>query len=111
LVSDKGKIKLSLEEAERIKREVGIPPEGESKMIDDKILTTQLLSMIRSPLEQLVNEIDRCFDYYREESGGGKIDSLMLFGGGALLKGLQQFLVQKKTRLRLSLIWENVFQS
>ncbi len=92
LVSDRGKTELSIEEAEKIKREIGIPIEDESKIIDNKISTIQILSMIRAPLEQLVNEIDRCFDYYREESGGGKIDSLLLFGGGASLKGLTGFL-------------------
>jgi len=92
LVSDRGKTELSIDEAEKIKREVGIPSEGEAKIIDDKISTTQILSMIRSPLEQLVNEIDRCFDYYREETGGGKIDSVVLFGGGASLAGLIKFL-------------------
>jgi len=92
LVSDRGRTELTLDEAEKIKREVGIPSEAESKIIEDKISTTQILSMLRTPLEQLVNEIERCFDYYREESGGGKIDSLVLFGGGASLSGLIKFL-------------------
>lgn len=92
LVSDRGKTGLSLEEAEKIKREVGIPAEGESKIIEEKISTRQILSMIRPQLEQLANEIDRCFDYYREESGGSTVDSLMLFGGGATLQGLPEFL-------------------
>jgi len=96
LVSDRGKTELSLEEAEKIKRETGIPStEGEPKIIDNKISTTQILSMIRALLEQLANEIDRCFDYYREESGGGKIDSIVLFGGGAALSGLVKFLSEE----------------
>ena len=92
LVSERGKTELSLEEAEKTKREVGIPAEGESKIIDEKISTTQILSMIRPQLDQLANEIDRCFDYYREETGGGTVDSLVLFGGGAALGGLPEFL-------------------
>ncbi len=92
LASDRGRTELTLEEAERLKRQVGIPPESESKMIDDKISTMQILSMLRTPLEQLISEIDRCFDYYREETAGGKIDSLILFGAGASLKGLPGFL-------------------
>ena len=92
LSSDRGRTELTLEEAERLKRQVGIPPESESKMIDDKISTMQILSMLRTPLEQLISEIDRCFDYYREETGGGKVDSLILFGAGASLKGLCEFL-------------------
>ncbi len=92
LSSDKGRTELTLEEAERLKRQVGIPPESESKMIDDKISTMQILSMLRAPVEQLVSEIDRCFDYYREEVGGDKVDLLILFGAGASLKGLSEFL-------------------
>jgi type IV pilus assembly protein PilM len=92
LVSDRGKTELSMEAAEKIKREIGIPREGESKIIDNKISTTQILSMLRAPLEQLVSEIQRCFDYYREEGGGGKVDSLVLFGGGASLGGIIEFL-------------------
>lgn len=92
LVSDRGRTELTLDEAEKIKRETGIPSETGSKIIDDKISTTQVLSMLRTPLEQLVSEIERCFDYYREESGGGKIDSLVLFGGGASLRGLIKYM-------------------
>ena len=92
LVSDRGKTELSLEDAEKIKREVGIPSEGTSEMVENKISTVQILSMIRPSLEQLVSETDRCFDYYREETDGGRIESLVLLGGGASLKGLDKFL-------------------
>jgi hypothetical protein len=92
LVSDRGRTGLTLEEAEKIKQEIGIPSEAEAKIINDKISTAQILSMLRAPLEQLVNEIERCLDYYREESGGGQIESLVLFGRGASLGGLTQFL-------------------
>lgn len=94
LVSDRGKTELSLEEAEKIKCEIGVPAKDESKIIDNKISTTQILSMIRAPLERLASEIERCLDYYREETSGGKLDSLLLFGGGASLKGLKDFLVE-----------------
>lgn len=92
LVSDKGKTQLSIEEAEKIKKDIGIPAELDSRMIEDKISAIQVLSMMRPPLEQLVGEIDRCFDYYREGSRGGMIDTLVLLGGGASLKGLPEFL-------------------
>lgn len=92
LVSDRGKTQLNLEEAEKIKREVGLPAETEQKIIDGKISTTEILSMLRAPAEQLVTEIERCFDYYREESGGGKIEMLVVLGGGAALGGLIKFL-------------------
>lgn len=92
LISDRGKIQLTFDEAEKIKRETGIPPADESKEIDNKIYTDQILSMIREPMDQLVNEIDRSFRYYREGFGGGSVDSVVLFGGGSRLTGLKEFL-------------------
>ena len=92
LTSDIGKTQLSFEEAEKIKREVGIPSGSESKIIDGKISIVQIRAMLMSPLEQLVNEIERCFNYYREETGSGKIGSITIFGGGSSLKGLAKYL-------------------
>ena len=92
LVSDMGKTALSLEEAERIKCELGVPLESDVRTIENKISTIQILSMLRPLIEQLASEIDRCFDYYREETSGSRIDSLVLFGGGAKFKGLSEFL-------------------
>lgn len=92
LVSDRGKIQLTQEEAEKIKREVGLPPESDSKIIDDKISTSQILAMLRAPAEHLVNEIERCLDYYMEEAGGAKVNSAAIYGGGASLAGLIRFI-------------------
>ena len=95
LVSDRGRTGLSLEEAEKIKCEIGIPASGEEKMIADKISTSQILSMLHSPLEQLVGEVDRCFGYYREETGGEEVKSIVLFGRGAELKGFTHSLSEE----------------
>jgi cell division ATPase FtsA len=92
LVSDRGRVELGLDEAEKIKRDIGIPLEAETRIINDKLSTAQILSMLRTPLSQLVAEIARCLDYYREENRGEIIDSLVLSGGGASLKGLAEFI-------------------
>jgi len=92
LVSDKGKMQLSTAEAETVKQEIGIPKDSDTSILIGKISAQQVLSMIRSPLEQLVSEIERCFDYYREESGHGRVDSIILSGGGASLSGLTGYL-------------------
>lgn len=92
LISDRGKVQLSTAEAKKIKHDVGIPLETDSRIIDNKISCGQILSMLRSPVEQLISEIERCFDYYREESSGGKISSLKLFGGGSSLSGLAKYI-------------------
>ena len=95
LATEKGKTQLSMQEAEKIKREVGIPRQGDTNMIDGKISSIQVLSMLRSPLQQLVSEIDRCFDYYREESAGKSINSIRLLGRGASIKGLPELLTEE----------------
>ncbi len=92
LVSDRGRIQLTLAEAEQIKKEVGIPADNDTRLIGGKIPAAHILSMLRSPAENLVNEIGRCLDYYREESKGARVDSLVLFGGGSALTGLTKFI-------------------
>ncbi|MDO8536126.1 MAG: type IV pilus assembly protein PilM [Candidatus Omnitrophota bacterium] len=91
LVSDRGRIQLEFAEAEKIKKEVGIPDDNDTSLINEKIPAIQILSMLRSPAESLANEISRCLDYYREESKGARVDNIVLFGGGASLTGLTKF--------------------
>lgn len=95
LVSERGKTEISSEEAEKIKEEIGIPKEEMTEMIGEKISTSQVLSLFRLPLNQLVDEIGRCFEYYLRESQGKRVDLLELYGGGAYLKGLAPFLAEE----------------
>jgi len=95
LVSDLGRVELRMNEAEVLKKEWGIPKKGETHIIDKKVSTDQVLSLIRPSVEKLSNEINRSFDYYREESRGGMVDRVVLFGGSAGLKGLTEFLANE----------------
>ena len=90
-----GKIELSYSEAQRIKNEYGIPEKINSELVENKISNAQLHSLLMAPLEKLANEIGRSFDFYREETGGAKVDKLILFGGSASLKGLDKFLAKE----------------
>ena len=92
LMSSQGKVELSVEEAEKIKKEQGIPTGVETELVDGKILPSQILSLIRPCVEQLAGEIERSFDFYREESHGGRVSKIVLFGGGAGLKRLVELL-------------------
>jgi len=94
VVSDKGRIQLSMEEAESIKRDAGMPGESDTRVISDKLSAGHILSMLRTPAENLANEIDRCFAYYREDPASIRINSVTIFGGGASLGGLVKFLSQ-----------------
>jgi len=100
LVSAQGRVELGLAEAEKIKRKIGIPQRGsdpgqEAQIIEGKIAASQILSLLRPVVEQLANEIERSFDFYREEAHGGMIDQIILLGGGGRLKGLEAFLEEE----------------
>lgn len=107
LMSSSGKVELTLEEAEKIKKEVGIPVGEDAEAIDGKILPSQILSLMRPCIEQLASEIERSFDFFREESHGEKIDKIILFGGGADLKGLTKSLCDE---LEIKVIIGNSFE-
>jgi len=92
LVSDQGIVDLTFEEAEKIKCLYGLPVGQESQMIEGKISAGQILALLRPKLEQLVEEIERSFNFYREEIHAGKVEKIILFGGGSQLKGLVEFL-------------------
>jgi Tfp pilus assembly protein PilN len=81
-----------MEEAEKIKKEYGIPEGQATELVDGKISPGQILSLVRPCVEQLAAEIERSFNFYREESHGGKVGKIILFGGGAGLKRLVESL-------------------
>jgi cell division ATPase FtsA len=91
-ISDYGKTELTLSEAEEIKTLYGIPKSGDQLSENPKITSQQILTLIGPKIEQMVTEINRSFDYYRQELHGGKVDRVLLVGGGAQLKGLDDFL-------------------
>lgn len=90
--TEQGKVGLTMEEAEQIKKEYGIPAADADFVALGKISAQNILSLVRPGLEQLVQEIGRSFDYYRERLSAGKVDRLILFGGVARMKGLLEFL-------------------
>ncbi len=92
LFSSGGKVQLTYEEAEKIKREYGLPQENTTTLIENKLTASQILFLLRPWAEKLSHEIERSFDFYREESQGERIEKLLLAGGSAQLKGLDKFL-------------------
>ncbi len=95
LVSDHGKTELTLEEAESIKKKYGIPGSDNSEILEDKIASAQLISLLRPNLEKLVTEIERSFAFYREKEQGAVVELLLLLGGGSNLKNLTKNLNER----------------
>ncbi|NLE65328.1 MAG: pilus assembly protein PilM, partial [Elusimicrobia bacterium] len=90
--SNAGKVELTLEEAESIKRKYGIPSPTDDFIVYDKITAAQITALLRPKLEQLAGEVSRSFDFYFEKMQTSRIDRLIVFGGGAKMKGLAEFL-------------------
>ena len=92
LVSEQGRVELSAGDAERLKIEYGLPKDTCAGPFDGKINCTQFVSLIRLATEHLHQEIERSLHYYSDESSGDRVNSVVLVGGGAGLKGLPEFL-------------------
>jgi type IV pilus assembly protein PilM len=92
LSTSKGKVELTLEEAQWVWKKFGIPSAGEEYLIPEKITANQAISLLRPKLEQLIREITRFFDFYYDKNRGDKIDRLVLSGAGTMLKRLPEFL-------------------
>jgi len=90
-VSDKGRVELNVEQAEEIKKKVGIPGK-DSADIPYGLTASQIMAMIRYVLEQVAGEIKRSLDYFNFQLGYDKPSVIYLVGGGARLKGLGEYL-------------------
>lgn len=91
LVSDKGKMELTYEEAEHLKNTFGIP-EGESLVYKDNITASHIISLIRPLLEGLARELRRSFDYFTVNLKENIPSVLYITGGGANLRNLDKYL-------------------
>ena len=85
-------VTINLEEAEKIKRQCGIPAKEELEEKVDFMTKSHVLAMLKPPLERLSTEITRSINYYRQLFKVTKVDKLYLSGGSARLKNIEKFL-------------------
>ena len=88
LASENGEIELSLDQAESLKKEIGIPDESEA-LLKDGLSARQVSSMIRPVLERLTNDIRRSFEYYSSQFGEGNVVKIILSGGMSRMKNIK----------------------
>jgi len=93
LVSDVGKMELSLAEAESLKKDVGFPNETQQE-VKKGVTALQVSSLMRSVIEKLVNDIKRSLDYYASQFGEGEVVKIYLSGGSTKLKNITSQLFQ-----------------
>jgi len=91
LLSDRGKVELSLSAAEEIRNNVGIPLD-ESVFIKDNLQASQIISLIRPALESLVREIRHSLNYFTSNLGESPPQVIYIAGQGANLKNLDSYL-------------------
>ena len=91
LVSDKGKLELTYDEAEKLKIEVGIPDEG-APVVKQEISNAQFISMFRPVVEKLENDLRRSMEYCRAQLKLYVPKKIYVTGGGSLLKNLDKIL-------------------
>lgn len=90
------RIQLDTDQAERLKREYGIPSPAEADRQAEGIPLTQIGAMIRPALDRLAVEFQRSFAYYQEHVGGPSPTRIVLSGGTAQLRNLLPFLAESR---------------
>lgn len=91
LASDKGRIELTLSEAEEIRDNRGIPID-ETGFIQDNLQATQVVSLMRPVLESLAREIRHSITYFSSDLGEQGPQIIYLAGLGASIKNLDVYL-------------------
>lgn len=91
LISDRGKVELSYEKAEDIKKTFGIPAEKVG-ILKDNIQASQVISLMRPFLEELTRELKRSLEYFSSSPKEKSPSVFYITGGGANLKNLERYL-------------------
>lgn len=90
-VSDEWKTNLTTEQAEKIKKQYGIPKEEVGKT-EEGIPLLQISEVIKPTLRRILNEISRSFDYYKDHFRETNVEKVFLSGGSSKLKNFPEFL-------------------
>jgi type IV pilus assembly protein PilM len=92
VVPGKGNIELTYDQAEGLKRSLGIPMGLEEASSTGRIPLTAVSVMLRPVLERLVREMWNSFDYVNEQFLGESVTQVLLLGDGSRLKNLPEYL-------------------
>jgi type IV pilus assembly protein PilM len=80
---------LDGEDAEQLKRERGMSPNGED--ISDTIPYKRYLEVLKEALDRLVLEVQRSLDYYRAQFREEAVSKVILMGGTPLMPGFSDY--------------------
>jgi len=94
--TERGVVKLSYNDAEKIKQEYGVLTEGTKiEISNSNIDSFRLSSMMRPVLERMVAEIRNSFMYLSEKLQESYVTRIYLTGRGAQLKNIESFFHQQ----------------
>lgn len=103
LFIDGREIKLSIEQADKLKRKYGIPHEHDDSITKDGIPVKEIAVMMGPVVERLVNDIQRTVEFYKEKFKVDAIRKVYLTGGGAFMPNLTSLLV-RELNLKVSIL-------
>ncbi len=87
-----GMVRIEWDEAEALKRDYGIPRDGENGVTSTGIEFGQLRSIMLPVLERLMTQVQRSIDYYRSKFQFGDPERIFLSGGTAMMKNIVSFI-------------------
>ena len=87
LVSEKGRLELNYDQAEKIKIQTGIS-QDETGVIKQEVSNAQFISMFRPVIEKFENELKLSMEYCKAQLKLQVPRKIFLTGGGSLLKNL-----------------------
>ncbi|OGC22247.1 hypothetical protein A3J90_02785 [candidate division WOR-1 bacterium RIFOXYC2_FULL_37_10] len=94
LTSEGGRIELNYEEAEKIKKEHGVPTDLEAYPKLEKIPVLQLQAVVRPALEKIEDEFLRTIEYFKSQEGEVSIQKMMITGGASKTPHVLEFLAE-----------------
>ena len=94
LTSEGGRIELNYEEAEKIKKEHGVPTDFEAYPKLEKIPVLQLQAVVRPALEKIEDEFLRTIEYFKSQEGEVSIQKMMITGGASKTPHVLEFLAE-----------------
>ncbi|MFC1592395.1 pilus assembly protein PilM [Candidatus Omnitrophota bacterium] len=97
IVTAERAINLNFEDAEKVKRQCGIPLEEEqnAEYLTDfgMLLGSQISTILRPSLERLITELMRTINYYTKTFHVPKVAGVYLTGGSCRIKNIEKFLL------------------